>query len=123
MTNQLRSILLSEIGVYVESEQLLTTTDLGGSFSQNFVEHIATISAGITKLEIIEEKWNGEIFWMKAAISVDIKSLEQSIKQIVSDRQKVKELESFKQKLDDSNKRIEVLTKKLEESPTEDKTA
>ena len=38
--DQLRSTLLQEIGVYVESEHLLKTTDVGGKFSQDFAENI-----------------------------------------------------------------------------------
>ena len=44
--NQLRSILLQEVGVYVQSEQILKTSEVGGKFAQDFVESIATISAG-----------------------------------------------------------------------------
>ena len=51
--NQLRSMLLSEIGVYVESESLLKTSEVSGKFSQDFIENIATISAGITKLVVL----------------------------------------------------------------------
>lgn len=109
--NQLRSTLLQEIGVYVESEQLLKTSEVSGKFSQDFIENIATISAGITKLEVLEEKWNGETFWMKAAITVDPKSLEQSLKQLVNDRQKVKELETLKKQLDEAKNTLAILTK------------
>ena len=109
--SQLRSTLLQEIGVYVESEQLLKTSDVSGKFSQDFVENIATISAGITKLEVLEEKWNGETFWMKAAITIDPKSLEQSLKQLVNDRQKVKELETLKKQLEEAKNTLAILTK------------
>lgn len=71
--NQLRSILLNEVGVYVVSESILKTSDVNGKFSQDFVENIATISAGITKLEVLDERWNGETFWMRASITVDKK--------------------------------------------------
>ena len=104
--SQLRSMLLNEIGVYVESESILKTSDVSGKFSQDFVENIATISVGITKLEVLEESWNGEIFWMKASITVDKNSLEQSLKQVISDRQKLKELEEVRQKLNDASKEI-----------------
>src|SRR5258708_39625966 len=92
--NQLRSMLLNELGVYVESESILKTSDVSGKFSQDFVENIATISAGITKLEVLDEKWNGETFWMKATITIDKNSLEESLKELVKDRQYAKELES-----------------------------
>jgi hypothetical protein len=87
--NQLRSILLQEIGTYVESEHILKTKDVDGIFSQDFIENIATISAGVTKLQVLEERWNGETFWMKAAITIDPKSLEASLKQLINDRKQV----------------------------------
>jgi len=111
--NQLRSQLLNEIGVYVQSESTLKTSDVGGKFSQDFVENIATISAGITKLEILEERWNGETFWMKASIKIDPKSLEESLKQVRSDRQHVKELEVLKQQIENANAKISALTHQL----------
>lgn len=111
--NQLRAQLLNEVGVYVESEQLLKTTDTKGVFSQNFTESIATISAGITKLQVIDEKWDGTTFWMKAAITIDKKSLEESLNQLIADRRKVKELEDLKQQLEATNKNMEILKAEL----------
>ncbi|MEJ0054377.1 MAG: tetratricopeptide repeat protein [Bacteroidota bacterium] len=109
--NQLRSTLLDEVGVYVESEKLLSTSDVDDKFSQNFVENIATVSAGITKLQVLSETWNGEVFWMKAAITIDKSSLEQSLKQLVSDRQRVKELQELRNQLKAANQEISRLSK------------
>ena len=111
--NELRTQLLNEIGVYVESESILKTSDVSGKFAQDFVENIATISAGITKIEVLEEKWNGETFWMRASITIDKKSLEESLKQLVADRQKLKELEEVKQKLNDATEEINRLNEEL----------
>ena len=113
---ELRSLLLDEIGSYVESESILTTSEVGDKFSQDFVENISTISAGITKFKILEETWNGKTFWMKASITIDKKSLEESLKQLIADRQKIKELEQTKQKLETSEKEIARLNKELEEN-------
>src|SRR5258707_7186114 len=112
-TNQLRSMLLNELGVYVESNQLLKTNDIAGKNSQDFVENISTISAGITKLNVLGETWNGETFWMKAAITVDTTSLQESLKRISEDRQKVKELGDLKQRMAFANQRLAELTQAL----------
>lgn len=111
--NQLRSLLLNEIGVYVQSESILKTSEVSGTFSQDFVENIATISAGVTKLEVLQETWNGETFWMKASITVDKKNLEESLKQLIQDRQKLKELNETKQQLSEAEKEINRLRKEL----------
>ena len=111
--NQLRSTLLNEIGVYVQSEQLLTTSEVDGKFAQDFVENIATVSAGVTKLEVLDEKWTGETFWMKASITVDKKQFEESLKQLIADRQKVKDLEDVKLKLSNATAELEKLRQEL----------
>jgi tetratricopeptide (TPR) repeat protein len=114
-TNQLRSMLLDELGVYVESNQILKTDDLKGKNTQDFIENISTISAGITKLNILGETWNGETFWMKAAITVDTTSLQESLKRISEDHQKVKELKDIKLRLEDANQKLAELTQALNE--------
>lgn len=111
--NQLRSMLLNELGVYMESNQLLKNTELGGKFSDDFVENISTISAGITKLDVLGETWNGETFWMKAAITVDTTSLQESLKRLSEDRRKVKELEDMKQRLNEADQKLKALTQEL----------
>lgn len=111
--NQLRSMLLDELGVYVESNELLKTNDTAGKNTQNFAENISTISAGITKLDVLGETWNGETFWMKAAITVDTTSIQESLKRISADRQKVKELADLKENLSLANRRLAELTQEL----------
>ena len=111
--NQLRSLLLNELGVYVESNQLLKTDEEAGKNAQDFVENISTISAGITKLDVLNETWNGETFWMKAAITVDTTSLAASLKRISEDHRKMRELEELKQRLTDANQRMYQLSQEL----------
>ncbi|MGC4022782.1 MAG: tetratricopeptide repeat protein [Cyclobacteriaceae bacterium] len=111
--NQLRSMLLNDLGVYVESTDMLKNSDVGGKNSQDFAENISTISAGITKLNVLDETWNGETYWMKAAISVDTTTIAESLKRISEDRQKVRELEELKQKLNDTNQKMAELQAEL----------
>jgi len=106
-------MLLNEVGVYVESESILKTSEVSGAFAQDFVENIATISAGITKLEVLDEKWDGDTFWMKARITVDPKSLEESLRQISQDRKRIKELEDVKLQLDKATKELDRIRKTL----------
>ena len=122
-TNQLRIILLNEVGVYVESESLLRTSDLKGKFSQDFVETISTISAGITNLTILDERWDGKTFWMKASITVDKTELEQSLIRVINDRQKVKELEALKIELDKAKKELAALTQELNSGNSKNQNA
>ena len=117
--NEVKKLLLSEVGVYIESESILTTSDVGEEFSQDFVENITTIVAGVTRLEVLDETWNGEKFWMKASITVDLKSVKQSLKRIIADRQKVEELKETKRKLRETEKELARIKKEFEHSDAE----
>jgi tetratricopeptide (TPR) repeat protein len=114
--DQVRSTLLEEIGVYVESEQILKTSEVGANFRQDFVENISTISAGVTKIEVLEEKWNGYEFWIRAKITVDPDSLAQSLKQLVADKNKVNQLEELSRELELVKKDLFLLNQQLKES-------
>lgn len=110
---QIRVALLNEIGVYVQSESLLKTSEVGGKFSQDFVETVSTVSAGITKLVVIAEKWNGENFWMKASITIDEAILAESLRAIIQDKQKLKQMEDLQRQLNEATKEIDKLKKTL----------
>lgn len=113
---ELRALILNEIGVYVESERILTTLEVGEEFSQNFVENITTLAGGITKLKVLEEKWNGEIFWMKASITFNEDSLANSLKKLINNRDLLKDLNEFKIKLQESEDSILNLKRKIDEN-------
>lgn len=92
---RLRSILLDKVGVYVRSESVLKTTEANGKYNQNFVENIATTSAGITEFNVIDQKWDGVKYWMKAVITIDTTSL----RQLVLNREKLNDLEVLKEEV------------------------
>lgn len=121
-TNQLRLEILNEIGVYIESESVLKTTEIQGKYSQDFAENIATVSAGVTKFKVLEEKWDGESFWMKASITIDEKEIKESLKQVIADRQKLKELENLKQQLKAATYELESLKKNQVSTNSETET-
>ncbi|MBS1489644.1 MAG: tetratricopeptide repeat protein [Bacteroidetes bacterium] len=122
-TNQLRTDLLNELGVYVESNDLLTSHDEKGKFSQDFKENISTITAGITQLNVLGEKWDGQTFWMKASIKVDTTSLKESLKRISEDHQKMRELEELKQRLTSANQKLADLGRQLQQQKEENTKA
>lgn len=83
---EVKRALLEELGTYVES-----TTEV-----KNYMltkDEITAITAGITQLTIIEEKWDGEKFYIKALIKADPDDVEKRVKDLVQERSKIKELE------------------------------
>ena len=88
-TTEMRNILLREVGTYMRTEQIVITS---GS-TQEYKEKIEAITAGVVEMKILDEKWNGETYWIKAEMTINPKEVEQKIKEIAEDKQKVKELE------------------------------
>lgn len=83
---EVKRALLEELGTYVES-----TTEV-----KNYMltkDEITAITAGITQLTILEEKWDGEKYYIKALIKADPDDVEKRIKSLVQERSKIKELE------------------------------
>jgi len=117
--NQLRLELLNEVGVYVESESILETSEAEGKFTQNFREDISTLTAGVTRLKVLEEKWDGETFWMKASITINEQELANALNQVIADRQKLKELEALKVQLSNATRELEELRKIQQSQPTQ----
>jgi hypothetical protein len=67
---EVQKLLLEEVAVFVHSEVTLTKssleTDGDVSAEQNIEATISTLTAGVTKTEIIAESWNGEEYWAQS---------------------------------------------------------
>lgn len=76
--DQLKNILLQEIGTNVRQRITVTKDGNGATYASEDVE---AITAGLTKLEIIEEKWDGESYYVKAKLTADTDQVLSSIQQ------------------------------------------
>lgn len=73
---QVQHKLLSELGTYVKSKIDSSADSTGRKFSQH---EINTLTAGIIKTEIIEEKWDGRNYFIKARLLVDPEDITKKI--------------------------------------------
>lgn len=106
-TEQVKRLLLEEIGTYLESHTEVVNYQLSK-------DQITTLTAGVVKTKILEEKWDGEKYWMKAKIDADPDEVAKEIEKLRSDRQKVKELEESRKKTDEAMKDMDDIRKDLE---------
>ena len=115
---EVKTALLEEIGVYLscEFENEIEQKQVNGKteFNQLTKSNIITLSAGITKTTILDEKWNGETYYLKAEIIVDIDDTKRKLKELVNDKAKTKELEDIQAKNKEANDVIDKLKKELE---------
>jgi tetratricopeptide (TPR) repeat protein len=109
---QVKRLLLEELGVYLESKtevvDFLLTRD-----------QITTLSAGIVSAVIINEKWDGTSFFMKAKITADPTEVAKSIDKLRNDTEKTKELEELKKLTNNYAKEIDKLKKELAKAKIE----
>lgn len=71
----LQAILLEEVGVFVENREKLKLLNDDEWYKQE----VTSLSASIDEVSVIEEKWDGETFWVKASVVVDESKLESQI--------------------------------------------
>ena len=120
---QVKTILLEEVSVYMQSEFEMRDWEeqIGGKIeSGEFAEQrIIAITAGVTETKILDERWNGVEYWIKAEITLDPDDIKSKIDDIVKNKEKLKELEDVKKKADNALAEIERLKKELAESKSD----
>lgn len=104
---QVKRALLEQLGTYLISETEVKNY-------QMTKDQITTLTAGIVSAEIVEEKWDGRTYYLKAKIAADPKQVAKSINLLKTDLQKTKELEDSEKKAEAAMKELERLRRKLD---------
>ena len=102
-----KRLLLEQMGTY-----LISATEVKNMRLTK--EQITTYSAGIVSAEIIDEKWDGKSYWLKAKVSADPNEVEKILKKLVEDKYKTQELEEMRKKAGELTKENDRLRAKLE---------
>jgi len=103
---EVKRLLLEEIGTYLESMTVVKNFQLE-------TDQITTLTAGIVKTEIVDEKWDGHTYWFKAKIVCDPADVIKSIDNLRKDLDKSKELESIRRISNELFRENERLRKEL----------
>jgi hypothetical protein len=104
---QVKRLLLEELGTYLESSTEVKNYELSK-------DKITALTAGIVQTQILEEKWDGKYFWLKAEIKADPENITKSINNLRSDRKKSEELEEIRNRSDEALKQVEKLKGEIE---------
>lgn len=83
---QVKRLILEEIGTFLLSETQVTNFQLTK-------DQIVTYTAGVVAAVIIDERWNGENYFVKARLTVDPQDVARSVEQIRRDNERNTELE------------------------------
>jgi tetratricopeptide (TPR) repeat protein len=103
--NRLKGVV-EQLGTYLISETEVKNF-------QMTKDQITTLTAGIVSAEVIDEKWDGRSYYLKAMITADPKEVAKSVDALRTDVQKKKELEESKKKAEEAMKEVEKLKKGL----------
>lgn len=117
--DQVKKILLEEIGVYLQSTFETTKVEKNNVLTELTKEQMQSITAGVTETKILEEKWNGETYYIKASITVNTQDVSNNIARIANDHGKLKELEEAKQRADSAEAVIDKLRTELAQEKNE----
>ncbi|MBU0479493.1 MAG: tetratricopeptide repeat protein [Proteobacteria bacterium] len=88
---EVKKLLLERLGTYVQSNTEVVNLQLTR-------DEVTTLSAGVVKTEIIDEKWDGMSYSLTARVEVDPDSVARMISELIkSDEggEKIKQLESM----------------------------
>jgi hypothetical protein len=87
---QLKSILSEEVGTYIISYLMRDLKSVNGNAQTSIKHNIQSFSTAITFLEIIDESWNGEEYWVKASVYVSKNDI---MRTLVKNREFIKKIE------------------------------
>jgi tetratricopeptide (TPR) repeat protein len=102
-----KRLLLEELGTYLISETEVKNMQLTK-------DQVTTYSAGIVSAEVIEEKWDGKTYWLKAKVSADPIEVSKALKKIIDDKYQAKQLEDTRKKAEELVKENVRLKKEIE---------
>ena len=111
--NQVSELLLREVGVYIKSETKWDKKEINYEIEEIYEKKMDVITAGITKIEVIDEKWTGIEYWVKAKVKLNPKNVLKQIDALVNNKEKFDQYEHLEKENNKANKEIERLRKEL----------
>jgi tetratricopeptide (TPR) repeat protein len=105
---EMKKILLREIGEYLKAERK--------SISGVYSEKIEAITAGIVKMKTLNERWDGNSYYIQAEMTVDPAEVNKEIAAILNDTQKTKELEEERNRRKAAEANLAKLKRELEQA-------
>lgn len=103
---QVKRLLLEELGSYLESSTEVKDFQLTK-------DKIVALTAGVVHAHVIDEKWDGKNYWLKAVIKADPDNVARSLDMLRKDQKKSDDLEEIRRKSDQSLKEIERLQREV----------
>jgi tetratricopeptide (TPR) repeat protein len=104
---QVKRLLLEELGTYLISETAVKNFELTK-------DQISSLTAGIVMTVILDEKWDGKTYFLKAKITTETDDVINSINTVRRDQEQSKTWEEIREKTEEALKKIEKLRQEME---------
>ena len=103
---QVKRLLLEELGTYLENNTEVKNFELTK-------DKITALTAGIVQTQVLDEKWDGKSYWLKAEVKADPENVAKSIDNLRKDQKKSDDLEERVKKHDEALKEIDKLKSEM----------
>jgi hypothetical protein len=111
---EVKVLLIEELGTYVHSYVNHVVTDENGVITRDFfTNEIKTLSTGTTETKILEERWDGYEYYIKAEIIADPEEVVKRINETLSVRKSSEAVDSLKILLKSSNSELKLKNNEL----------
>jgi hypothetical protein len=99
---QVKRLLLEELGTYLENNTEVKNFELTK-------DKITALTAGIVQTQVLDEKWDGKSYWLKAEVKADPENVAKFIDTLRKDQKRTDEFEERIRKQEEALKEIEKL--------------
>jgi len=96
---EVKRALLEKLGTYLVSETEVRNFQLTR-------DQISVLTAGIVSAEVLEERWDGKEFFLKAMLTVDPQEVAERVRAISKDRERTRELEEARRRTDQALREV-----------------
>ncbi|MCK5003344.1 MAG: sel1 repeat family protein [Gammaproteobacteria bacterium] len=108
-----RSGLLEELGVYIQSVVEIKQDQLGNSYMSN---DVVALSAGIVAMTVLQDEWRQVDYYVKAQMQADPDDVLESVKRLHKNYDLEDMLRTSQKELEDARKEVAQMRRQLENS-------
>lgn len=99
---QIKRLVLEEAGTYIAGTAVVKGLQLES-------DQVNAMTAGIVGLKVIDESWDGKVFYMKAEATIDPDDIAKKLENMAQNQNQIGELENAQQKIDALQAEVESL--------------
>lgn len=113
--SQLKALLSEEVGTHIQSSLNMQDTIKNGVKTEYIKSEINSLSASITKLKILNEKWNGKTYYVKADVKLNEDETMNLLLEAIKAKASEKDIKRLNKILNEQNSHLDKSYEKIQE--------